>query len=1004
MASDTGTVVPLTFHVYQDGHLVRSETLHRDVVKIGSHSGSHLRLEDDDSVSRIHAVIDATKGPDQVELIDLDSTNGTIVNGKRINKCLLQTGHEVLIGNTKLVVEIGTPTDETAEDEAPTRVQGTDAPVSQSSPPPPPPPPVPVEDSLPSVLFDSDDVPEAPPEVLEDSRPAPSADADFARLDSVPREPPAPRPPSSDPRESAWDEGLEHTGGEALQSANHAIRHRPSRGWMFMLLILVACCAIGYLYWSQQHGVAEVESLATTAMDMGKAMPRPDRVAALCQVVAADRLFPTTRANAAKMLGTMGDAGAAPTLIAAVTDTGELSQAAAVSLGRLSEADLLGEAEISQARDRIFPQMQAATGAGKTSFAFALALLHDERCVSALLEGYVADQRTRNIPGLDARLIMEFATADQIIPLTSHADVAVRVFAAQALGEKVTDQGPDALISLLGDREKRVVQTAAGSLAKIAPMRAGPELIQLLKRQPELQSDLVVALRDAVGAPALQPIYEDTEDWDFKLRLIQHVRAPAPPGREVPADMPRGIGDPRGGDMCYHFYTNYPGKILSQQEMGLWCLEELGDERAAEGLYKVAVEPYSPERDAIVDDSIRSIGYLKLPGSQDFLLNLLKEGKGRPATILGALGRMGDPSLGDKIEPYTHCPETDVLSGGACDRETALKAIGRLHWPKALKLFMDIAERRSDDKVATRIESRDVWSEFRLRDRLAALEGLAHLGDPAAAELLMKTLEDTEDDMDIRVDSARALAYSANDQVITTILAKIRDSNLDTETRKYYVTALWHHPNREAVDDLLSFIADESTPQPLLITAGFAVGEAGEENVNQERLRELLRIESTERLIPACLAALMAGDDDTVRALARLFEANQALEGQVRDRYAGPDGHPVFLTPALFDSGRLYRRLHNADLLASENLNLHAWVWRQLVERLFVGTASAPSGMSHYEILSRLANDVRTNENGEWRRMAAEALVRMGYRGYVLVLAAEEGPGAEVARRVLISQ
>lgn len=99
--------MPLTFHVYQDGQLIRSETLDRDVVKIGSHAGSHLMLEDDDGVSRIHAVVDATKGVDEVELIDLDSTNGTIVNGKRINKCLLQTGHEILIGNTKLVVDIG---------------------------------------------------------------------------------------------------------------------------------------------------------------------------------------------------------------------------------------------------------------------------------------------------------------------------------------------------------------------------------------------------------------------------------------------------------------------------------------------------------------------------------------------------------------------------------------------------------------------------------------------------------------------------------------------------------------------------------------------------------------------------------------------------------------------------------------------------------------------------------------------------------------------------------
>ncbi|MFZ5785851.1 MAG: FHA domain-containing protein, partial [Acidobacteriota bacterium] len=102
---------------------MRTEVMDRDVVKIGSHAGSHLRIDDDDGVSRIHAVVDATKGLDEVELIDLDSTNGTIVNGKRINKCLLQTGHEILIGNTKLVVEIGAPAAAAdIDEEAPTAV------------------------------------------------------------------------------------------------------------------------------------------------------------------------------------------------------------------------------------------------------------------------------------------------------------------------------------------------------------------------------------------------------------------------------------------------------------------------------------------------------------------------------------------------------------------------------------------------------------------------------------------------------------------------------------------------------------------------------------------------------------------------------------------------------------------------------------------------------------------------------------------------------------------
>jgi hypothetical protein len=148
----------------------------------------------------------------------------------------------------------------------------------------------------------------------------------------------------------------------------------------------------------------------------------------------------------------------------------------------------------------------------------------------------------------------------------------------------------------------------------------------------------------------------------------------------------------------------------------------------------------------------------------------------------------------------------------------------------------------------------------------------------------------------------------------------------------------------------------------------------------------------------------MAGDDESVREVIRLFEDDPSLEVQVRDRYAGPDGHAVYLTPALFESGRIYRRLHNADILWTTNENLHNWAMLQLIERLVVGTVNSPDGMSTYAIREQLANDVRSNQNPEWRRMAALALLRMGYRGYVLMLATEDGPGAEVARDALLTR
>jgi TonB family protein len=94
--------VPITFQIYQNGALVRTESITQDVIKIGRDQKSHLRI-DDEGVARMHAVIEAK--PDDVQIIDLGS--GTQVNGQPINKCSLRSGDTFQIGNTRVTVEIG---------------------------------------------------------------------------------------------------------------------------------------------------------------------------------------------------------------------------------------------------------------------------------------------------------------------------------------------------------------------------------------------------------------------------------------------------------------------------------------------------------------------------------------------------------------------------------------------------------------------------------------------------------------------------------------------------------------------------------------------------------------------------------------------------------------------------------------------------------------------------------------------------------------------------------
>ena len=68
-------------------------------VLIGRTPTSDLTLVDD-GISREHALISWDPTDDRFTVEDLQSTNGTLVNGKRVRSCPLQDRDEIQIGTT----------------------------------------------------------------------------------------------------------------------------------------------------------------------------------------------------------------------------------------------------------------------------------------------------------------------------------------------------------------------------------------------------------------------------------------------------------------------------------------------------------------------------------------------------------------------------------------------------------------------------------------------------------------------------------------------------------------------------------------------------------------------------------------------------------------------------------------------------------------------------------------------------------------------------------------
>ena len=86
--------------------------LNQAVVNIGRRADNQLVLPDP-RVSRSHAQIRAVRG--QYVLFDLNSTGGTMVNGRRIHQCALKPGDVISLSGVPLIYGEETPDDDTYE-------------------------------------------------------------------------------------------------------------------------------------------------------------------------------------------------------------------------------------------------------------------------------------------------------------------------------------------------------------------------------------------------------------------------------------------------------------------------------------------------------------------------------------------------------------------------------------------------------------------------------------------------------------------------------------------------------------------------------------------------------------------------------------------------------------------------------------------------------------------------------------------------------------------------
>ena len=84
----------------------RAVSLERPITSIGRKSDNHIPIKDQ-HVSRYHAQIRNIKG--SFVLMDLESTVGTSVNGKKVKQAFLKEGDVISVGGIPLIFGLGTP-------------------------------------------------------------------------------------------------------------------------------------------------------------------------------------------------------------------------------------------------------------------------------------------------------------------------------------------------------------------------------------------------------------------------------------------------------------------------------------------------------------------------------------------------------------------------------------------------------------------------------------------------------------------------------------------------------------------------------------------------------------------------------------------------------------------------------------------------------------------------------------------------------------------------------
>ncbi|MGO8992983.1 MAG: HEAT repeat domain-containing protein [Polyangiaceae bacterium] len=686
-----------------------------------------------------------------------------------------------------------------------------------------------------------------------------------------------------------------------------------------------------------------------------------------------------------------------------------------------------GSPAADAAKAPLMKALAEADSSDKPQISWALAMLKAgeawDTVMSEYRQGHLAEiQKIDGSPAFDPEVLAGMVSLDKLASMSTDASDSVRQLVATCLARTGDPKWTSVLIQLVSDKQIEVAREAAVGLGKIANEQAlGPLLGALGHADKDSRGKFLEALRDGVGAKglvlALGSVSHDSPEREkFQTKQI--------------FDMLRDLEDPRGGDPLYAYIATNP-KPHWKTEAAL-RLAEIGDVRAVPTLsWRMTQDPlklYNDIDDPELrrDDNERVVGARMLadlailhPEAQASILAqgegpVLEWITGKPqphANGLRFLVAAGSKAVLPKLiawaDPRGKFPQPGAQPPMPTQWETAQSALRYLGWAKSPptwpifeKQLFRISNKKYDVTMQGLMQGGLAIVGMAIRGLgVGAADGYAQWGDSRAYPILVKYIEDKENNEQSRVEACFALSWVATDDQMREVVKKVHDYNkpdpASQVVRGCYLETLIHRPVPDATAGLIDLLkADVDLEVRHQAARAIAFG-----GITRNMIPQIFdKLKDNELRNDAMLALLIGADPDTAsRALASYEDAAPEAMEDLKSAYNQTFG---YWSDKNYENGDAARWVENALAVQHVRVREALQEWpKLLLSRALqeIEFDNGPHSITRVQFRYRLMQDAK-GSNDLKREAAIEILKFMKEKGVLMALRNEPGPTGELAK------